>query len=72
MQRLDAGPAPKNHAAGVQCRLQELATLTKSLVEASLTDFVSTRYLIVVCRSYSFNYPLSLICPDRFSVKSAI
>lgn len=42
MQSLDAGSAPKKHAAGVPCRLKELTALTKHQVEASLADFVST------------------------------
>ncbi|XP_054467701.1 uncharacterized protein LOC129101799 [Anoplopoma fimbria] len=39
IQRLDAGHAPKKHAAGVSCRLKELTELTRSLVIESLTGF---------------------------------
>ncbi|XP_071339793.1 uncharacterized protein [Trachinotus anak] len=36
---LDAGHAPKKHAAGASCRPKELTALTKSLVEKSLASF---------------------------------
>ncbi|XP_018516470.1 uncharacterized protein LOC108872961 [Lates calcarifer] len=36
---LDAAHVPKKPAAVVSCRLKELTTLTKSLIEASLTSF---------------------------------
>ncbi|XP_041792330.1 uncharacterized protein LOC121606202 [Chelmon rostratus] len=39
MQSLDAGHAPRKHAAAVPCRPKELTALTKSLAEASLTGF---------------------------------
>ncbi|XP_068577187.1 uncharacterized protein [Cebidichthys violaceus] len=39
IQRLDAGPAPKKHAAGVPCNLKDLTALARSLVEESLNGF---------------------------------
>lgn len=48
---LDAAHVPKKPAAVVSCRLKELTTLTKSLVEASKTSFVSStmQCISVVC-----------------------
>lgn len=55
MQSLDAGHAPKKH--GAPCRPKELTALTKSLVEESLTGFVSTQYCIFA--EDSLSQPLS-------------
>lgn len=48
MQSLHAGHAAKKHAASVSCSPKELTALTKRVVEASLTGFVS---IIILCVS---------------------
>lgn len=49
MHSSDAGPVPKKHVDAVSCRLRELTVLTKNLIEASLTSFVSNNNNNTVC-----------------------